>query len=432
MKLIVTILEETFEAALAAIRRISADHDGVELRAEHLPSLDLGALRASTGKLLILTHRGREVSAAAIEAAVAAGIDLIDVEWNESLGAIRYRERVVLSHHDYDAMPAVETLLDAMRARGCAHTKLAVSPETLDDNLRLLSHSGAGVTVIGMGERGLFSRILAPFRGSELAFVAGGAVAAPAQLTLERALEIYGPDRGELRASELFAVAGDPAGHSLSPSIHNPLFRERGADAAYTIASFHDFAAVGQAVLDGQLRGVSVTAPFKEEALAFAQRQGARIAPSAREAGAANTLVRRRDGLLADNTDVDGFESLIREASRRAPLRTAAVIGTGGTARAAVVALLRRGITPRVFGRTARPFFPALEPLDAVAAAGCDLVVNTLPPGAVVTLPERAVAAIDAVYPHRAMPEAACSFTGLDLLRAQAIRQNDIFIEAMN
>jgi hypothetical protein len=299
-----------------------------------------------------------------------------------------------------------------MLAFGCAHTKIAMTPKTLVDNLRLLELRN--VSVIGMGERGLFSRILAPFRGSELTFVAASTTAAPGQLTLDRALAIYGDRRDELHAPHVFAIAGDPAGHSLSPSIHNPLFREHGVDAAYTIASFESFDEIAEAFNTGVLRGLSITAPFKEHALAFARSIHADIRENAREAGAINTLVRMRDGsVVADNTDVDGFAAIIGKPKR------VALAGAGGTARAALVALERVGAEVRVFNRSHRDFPRTIEPLEHLASFDGDLVVNTLPIPVVTN-----ISTIDASYQSGAR-------SGLDLLRAQAIRQNQLFLEAL-
>jgi 3-dehydroquinate dehydratase/shikimate dehydrogenase len=417
MKLVVTIYEETFDAALGAIRGLSADHDMVEIRAERFGAIDLQALRNATAKPVILTYRGG--SAPDPDAAIAAGIDFIDVEWREDLHLDLPRERVVLSHHDYDSMPDVESLLAKMRAFGCAHTKLAVTPKTLDDNLRLLRSLEPGTTVIGMGEQGLYSRILAPFRGSELTFVAATNSAAPGQLTLDRALQIYGSDRESLHATHVFAIAGNPAGHSLSPAIHNPLFREKGVDAAYTIASFESFGEIVRAFEAGEIRGLSITAPFKEEAFAYAGRSGAHVRHNARDAESVNTLVTMRDGcVVADNTDVDGFASLIGGA------KSVAIVGAGGTARAAFVALSRAGANVRVFNRSQRPFPQAIEPLDALARFDGDLVINTLPHGADVELP-RGVRTIEAKY-------SGAAGSGFDLLRAQAVRQNELFVEALS
>ncbi|HEX8616883.1 MAG TPA: type I 3-dehydroquinate dehydratase [Thermoanaerobaculia bacterium] len=425
MKLFVTILEETCGAAIDAIRALRHEHDGVEVRAERFPSIDLHAIRAATEKQIILTYRTgatgvQPVGRVANESsdALAAGIDLVDVEWHDGV-EIDVPERTVLSHHDYEGVRDVERIFAAMRARGCAHTKLAATPLDFADNLRLLSLLPG--TVIGMGERGLYSRILAPFKGAELAFVAATHVAAPGQLTLERALEIYG--RGLLRAEKVFAVAGNPAGHSLSPSIHNRLFREKGVPAAYTIASVERFAELTGAFLRGEPCGLSVTAPFKDDAYAFAQEQGAEIGENAARARAVNTLVNIDGKILADNTDVDGFAALLPRA------RSAGIVGAGGTARAARVALENAGIPATVFNRTASK---ADAPLEALAGFDGDLIINTLPAGAGVAIPPCRTY-IEAAYGGETREvEAAQRIGGLELLHAQAIRQHELFMKVFH
>ncbi|HWW62834.1 MAG TPA: type I 3-dehydroquinate dehydratase [Thermoanaerobaculia bacterium] len=408
MKLVVTVF------SLDAIRALTLDHDMVELRAEGLPSLDLHALRAATRKPIILTHRGAAHDAT--QAAIDAGIDFVDVEWPN---AVIHPERTVYSHHDYEGMRDVEEIWRRMLARGCAHTKLAATPRNFADNERLLALRESAIerpaTVIGMGERGLYSRILAPFRGSQLTFVAGGAIAAPGQLTLERALAIFGPERANLRADKVFAIVGNPAGHSLSPAIHNALFREKGVSAAYTIASIESFDEITGAFLRGEPCGLSVTAPFKEDAFRFAQRAGMEIGENARRAGAVNTLIPN----LADNTDVDGFAALIpRDANR------AAVIGAGGTARAAIVALENAGIAFTVFNRTMGKL--GAKSLDELNRFDGDLIINTLPVPIEITIQP------DVTYIEAKYGQQAAAGGGQRLLHAQAIRQHQLFMKVFD
>jgi 3-dehydroquinate dehydratase type I len=420
MRLFVTILEETAEAALHAIRELRADCDGIEVRAEKFASLDVHALRAATAKPIILTYRGGRVPDA--RAALDAGIDFVDVEWDvERHGDVELvaPERTVLSHHDYEGMRDVEAILAKMRARNCAHTKLAATPQNFADNERLLALNAPGVSVIGMSERGLYARILAPFRGAELTFVAATNIAAPGQLTLDRALAIYGDRRDTLHADKVFAVAGNPAGHSLSPSIHNALFRANGVSAAYTIASVASFAELTDAFLRGEPCGLSVTAPFKDDAFAFATSVGAELGVNAQRARAVNTLVNLGDRVLADNTDVDGFAALLPRATH------AAILGAGGTARAARVALEDAGIASTSYNRTASR---ADAPLGALASSRADLIINTLPADAHVDIPACRTY-IEAAY--SAAPRAVDAETridGLALLQAQARRQHELFM----
>ena len=400
MKLVVTVLEESCEAAVRAIRAIALPHDLVEVRAERFGSIDAEALQSATAKPMILTFRN------APRRDVPEWRGLIDVEWREGV-TIEEPARTVVSHHDYEHMTDVETIMAKMRALGCAYTKLAATPRNFADNERLLKLLPG--TVIGMGERGLYSRILAPFRGSELAFVAAGNLAAPGQLTLERALEIYGVEG----ADKVFAVVGNPAGHSLSPVIHNRLFREKKVSAAYTIASIERFDEITEAFLRGEPCGLSVTTPFKEDAFAFAKDH----APNAKRARAVNTLVNVNGKILADNTDVDGFAALIRPHTR------AAVLGAGPTARAALVALEDAGIAATVYSRAN---MHTLRDFDG------DLIVNTLPGDADVAIPACRTY-IEAAYtgPPRTV-DAERRYTGLDLLHAQAVRQHELFMKVFD
>ncbi len=419
MQLAVTIHEETPEIAIDVIRNLDTDHDAIEVRADAFPNhlVDWIAIRNATTKPIIATNRGG--GHVDIDAALSAGIDFVDVEWPGNVGD---DERVILSHHDYEGMPDIDDLLRQMSAR---HVKIAATPHNFADNARLLAALGnKNTTIIGMGARGLYSRILAPFFGSELQFVSvdENRSAAPGQLTLQQARAIYGPNRAALRAEKLFAIVGNPASHSGSPAIHNAIFRERGIAAAYSIFETDDFLDIAKPFARGDRfapDGLSVTAPFKENALTFAESASAEIRDNAREAGAVNTLVRIGGRIVADNTDVDGFQALIKMTTAR----TAAIIGAGGTARAALVALRRAGIECTVFNRTADKL--GALPLDRLPAFRGDLVINTLPRIVAVTLPN-AGTIIEAAYGG----ESHATFHGLDLLRAQAVRQSELFLEA--
>lgn len=415
MQLVVTIYEETPEKAIDVIRALRDDHDAIELRVDAFDgrAVDWAAVRAATAKPVIATNRGGAPIA-------DAEADLIDVEWGQPIPAGR---RVILSHHDYEGMPDVDVLLSEMRAD---HVKLAVTPRNFADNVRLLAllEQKSNLSVIGMGGRGLYARILAPFFGSELQFVSVDEArqAAPGQLTLARALAIYGPDRKALHAEKICAIIGNPAAHSGSPAIHNAIFRERGVAAAYAIFETDDFRDIAEPFVRGERfapSGMSITAPFKEEAFAFASEIGADIRGNARDAESVNTLVRIGGGIVADNTDVDGFAALIGRTSAR----TAAVIGAGGTARAALVALRRAGIEPTVFNRSAGKL--GARPLDQLPSWRGDLVINTLPQNVSLPLPDAATI-IEAAYGR----DSHADFNGLDLLRAQAARQSELFLEA--
>jgi shikimate dehydrogenase len=95
-------------------------------------------------------------------------------------------------------------------------------------------------------------------------------------------------------------------------------------------------------------RGANVTLPHKQAALALADDP----TPRARAIGAANTLVFGDDGAIeADNTDAPALVSSLPFGPAG---KTALVLGAGGSARAAVWALLDAGAADvRVWNRTA-------------------------------------------------------------------------------
>lgn len=94
-------------------------------------------------------------------------------------------------------------------------------------------------------------------------------------------------------------------------------------------------------------RGANVTLPHKQAALALADDP----TPRARAIGAANTLIFGDDGAIrADNTDAP---ALVAALPFTPAGRTAVVLGAGGSARAAVWALLDAGAAEvRVWNRT--------------------------------------------------------------------------------
>lgn len=470
--IVLTIHEPTVEEAVDSIRSYEDRVDAIEIRVDRLDpraerGFDASMIRRVSSKPMIYTRRSAEsssfLSPAEVREAVDAGFDLVDVELRpgcEKLVDAAGAERVILSHHDFDGMPDVGAVVSSMRGLGPAHRKIAVTPRTFAENVALLERLGsgeAGLTIFGMGDRGLYSRILAPFFGSELVFVARdtGSIAAPGQITVDRAREIYGASPLSLaRPASIYAVVGKPAGHSRSPAIHNAVFRERNVPAAYSIIESERLAPVIDAMSkEGACvpRGISITAPFKREAYEIARERGWPVDSRASACGSVNTVV-RFDGddpgvLRAYNTDVDGFSAALDLAPRRG--RRLAIVGAGGTARAAAVAAKARGLDVSVFNRTrqtadALAFELGLRSfeLDALGSFDGDVIVNTLTAGADVRFPDsvfrRGRLFVDVGYAEgatafadRARSAGMVVFDGMSLLEAQAADQSRLFLRAM-
>lgn len=143
-------------------------------------------------------------------------------------------------------------------------------------------------------------------------------------------------------------VCGAPVKHSMSPVLHNAWIAAAGLDAAYVplAPAADNFEAFVNGLRGGAIKGVNVTIPFKERALACADT----ASDLARMAGAANLLIFNADGSVhADNTDGPGLLGAIEAQAPGFDVTAAPVVilGAGGAARGAVAALLLAG-APKV------------------------------------------------------------------------------------
>lgn len=154
-------------------------------------------------------------------------------------------------------------------------------------------------------------------------------------------------------APPLAGVLGWPIGHSLSPRLHGHWLVRYGIAGYYVPIALppEDFAAGLASLPRLGFRGVNVTIPHKEAALALADVATSR----AKAVGAANTLSFREGRIEADNTDGYGFIANLRQEAPdwRAEAGPALVLGAGGSARAIVEALAAEGAPEiRIANRT--------------------------------------------------------------------------------
>ena len=154
-----------------------------------------------------------------------------------------------------------------------------------------------------------------------------------------------------LTGATRLGVCGWPVAHSRSPGMHNAALAALGLrDWRYQHLPLPPelFADTVRELPRAGFRGVNVTIPHKEAALAVADV----ATPTARAVGAANTLTFEDGRIEADNTDVTGLLDAL-PADHRPRGRTALVLGAGGAARAAVHALVQAGaVDVMVYNRT--------------------------------------------------------------------------------
>jgi shikimate dehydrogenase len=171
-------------------------------------------------------------------------------------------------------------------------------------------------------------------------------------------------------------VCGWPVAHSRSPQMHNAALAAAGlADWRYLRLPLPPelFAETVRALPAAGFRGVNVTIPHKQAALAVADR----ASEAAQAIGAANTLTFEDGAIVADNTDAPGLLAALGESPAG---KTVLILGAGGAGRAAAWALKGAGAADvAVWNRTPERAAALAAELGVRAVAGverADIVVN--------------------------------------------------------
>jgi shikimate dehydrogenase len=224
-----------------------------------------------------------------------------------------------------------------------------------------------------------------------------------------------------------------PAGHTVSPAMHRAALEATGVAGSYEAL---DVPPAGLAAAVASLRrapwwGANVTVPHKTAVVPLLDE----LAPAARRLGAVNTIVRRGDRLVGDNTDLPGFARALADLPLTLAGAAAVVVGAGGAARAVVAVLADAGVRVALHNRSRARAEALLEALGlpwidllddaglAEATVGCDLLVQSTtvgmaggPPGSPLpagALPRRGVV-VDLIYrPARTPLLAAAQAAGL-------------------
>jgi shikimate dehydrogenase len=186
------------------------------------------------------------------------------------------------------------------------------------------------------------------------------------------------------------AVIGDPVEHSASPALFGKFFDGAGVAGSYEairVPAGDGARAIAELRAQGY-RGLNVTTPLKEEALAACDRV---VDPEASIVDSANVLLFQDDGIHGFNTDAGGAlhvvtEILGVEENRENPdllKRTRIlVLGVGPTARAVMWKLVRYGADVSVWNRSAdRARSTALRyKVGLWEGEAVDIIFSTLPP----------------------------------------------------
>lgn len=387
--------------------------DGLEVRADLVGDPEPRWLRRNfTGSLTYCLrshrhggrHQGRSGERQARLVHAADQYDAVDLEWPDDLTPDvlaripPHRRRI--SWHGGDSgqgghggEPELDGLLrlfHTMETVPAALYLLSTSPSAEGSTsapLFLSSLDRPDVTAFASGPAGIWTRILAPWLGAAVVFGHVGAEGPDGMPSLRQLVADYGlPALPQL--DHLYGIAGVSPGRSLSPRLHNEALRTLGLRALYLpfpsrslSRLLHTTASLGtHAGLP--LRGLTVTAPHKEDALDLAGT----ASRAARGAAAANVLSLENGRWHADTTDPAGVLDSLAAAGVDPAGCSAAVVGCGGAGRAVALALREAGARVTLVNRSQDRGLQAASlmglpfvPLPKFSARGHSLLVHATP-----------------------------------------------------
>ncbi|HEX5054487.1 MAG TPA: type I 3-dehydroquinate dehydratase [Planctomycetota bacterium] len=371
--------ESREQVAELANRAAMAGADWVELRLDRWPAgADLGPAIAGVRLPVLVACRTPEDGGQfrgtlgerreLLSHALAAGAQGLDLEiwetWAPPAGRTRLK-LLVRSFHSFTGVPKeLPEIRDRLHALPGTVAKIAVTAHDLADAapvfdlLQATDQRQQPTIAFAMGRTAWPVRVLACAMGAPYVYASidEGAETAPGQVPVSLLAGLYHV-HALSGASAVYGLLGNPALRSLGPWLHNRVFRRLGLDAVYLPFETSRPEAVVRMLPRRQLRGLSVTAPWKGSMAAVCQR----LSEDATATGVVNTIVAEAHGVLAGhNTDVAGVRAALDGVVGNAPdaalrQRAAVVLGTGGAARAGVLALLQMGFAVTMLGRSLEP-----------------------------------------------------------------------------
>ena len=138
-----------------------------------------------------------------------------------------------------------------------------------------------------------------------------------------------------------YLVIGNPIEHSLSPQLHNHWIKKNKIDATYDKKQLNesDIEEIIGKVKKGEIDGINVTVPFKKPVIPFLDQ----LTPLAKEVQSVNTIFKKNNKVVGDNTDIGGFEKGLKYINYDLKNKNVFILGAGGVVPSIILALKRLG-----------------------------------------------------------------------------------------
>ena len=139
-----------------------------------------------------------------------------------------------------------------------------------------------------------------------------------------------------------YIVIGNPIEHSLSPKLHNHWIKQNNIDAIYEKKQLNenDIEATINQVKSERINGINVTVPFKKSIIPFLDQ----LTLIAKEAQSVNTIFKKDNKIVGDNTDIGGFKYGLKHINYNVQNKKVFILGAGGVVPSIILALKKLGV----------------------------------------------------------------------------------------
>ena len=138
-----------------------------------------------------------------------------------------------------------------------------------------------------------------------------------------------------------YLVIGNPIEHSLSPRLHNHWIKQNNLIAVYEkkLVKKDEIKEIIYQMKKGEIEGVNITVPYKKSVIPLLDK----LTPIANEAQSVNTLYKKDNLVIGDNTDVGGFRQSLKSIGYNVKNKKVFILGAGGVVSSIILSLKGMG-----------------------------------------------------------------------------------------
>lgn len=183
--------------------------------------------------------------------------------------------------------------------------------------------------------------------------------------------------------NNLYGLVGKDIDYSFSRTYFNSKFNANNRLSSFRYKNFDikNISEISEIFKIKNLKGLNVTKPYKEKVIPFLDE----ISKNAKNIGAVNTISFKKNKIVGDNTDINGFEIALMKFIGKKTCNKALILGTGGASKAVKFVLNKKNIELICVSRKPKTKEIHYEEVNDKIISEYPLIINCSPVG---TFPE--------------------------------------------